>query len=84
MTNKRPGPDRLSQCAQTTRRANFLDAERSTPMKYEVSFVTCRICGGTLNDARPKVLDAPQVGGGSVGIGMIHKGCEQEEEACRV
>jgi len=53
-------------------------------MKYEVNFVTCRICGGTLDDARPKVLDAPQVGGGSVGIGMIHKGCAQQEEACRV
>ena len=33
-------------------------------MKDEVNFVTCRVCGRTLNGARPKVLDAPQVGGG--------------------
>ena len=53
-------------------------------MKYEVNFVTCRVCGGTLNDARPKVLDAPQVGGGSVGIGMIHANCARLEAVRRV
>lgn len=52
-------------------------------MQYEVNFVTCRICGGTLDDARPKELDALQVGGGSVGIRMVDTNCAQQKVAAR-
>jgi hypothetical protein len=51
-------------------------------MEYEVNLVTCRVCGGTLDDARPKVLDAPRVGGGSVGFGMVHADCGERETSC--
>jgi len=52
-------------------------------MEYKVNLVACRVCGGTLNDASPKVVDAPQVGGGQVGIGMIHRSCAELEAAHR-
>ena len=47
-------------------------------MEWQVNRLTCRLCGESIDNNRPKVIDMPQVGAGAVGIGWVHVSCAQE------
>ncbi len=46
-------------------------------MNWQVNRSTCRLCGESIDNDRPKVIDTLQVGGGSVGVGWVHVSCAQ-------
>ena len=47
-------------------------------MQWQVNRSTCRLCGESIDNDRPKVIDTPQVGREGVGIGWVHVSCAQE------